>query len=605
MSDINPSQVVLTGKTVKIDEKETKTVKDVTNEEKKEEVKPEDVATVVEAAASESRTEGLAAETDPQEKPEVVDPPPTAETPNSVEMAIMPKTDMVPPEDLTVPESKEQEEDPISNFDEKGFNPDGVAKKVIETATDPDLGINQVAIVNAMDEKAAADTFSKLYPDEKSFEKAVEDPLSFWNLFVNAGKYGWNYQHLRDYISTLVENKVEQKLTKFKETEFADKVASRINTKAVDVTGAEAMNAFMSAINGFLKVNLMNSGFWVSLHRPQIAELQAVFDALELEQREVGYMIGAHYALCADMHLKKKFLESLINFRIINGSNLEGIYKDDNFYQALSYHDYETLVHAVLTLMSRSKGLRTRVACPQCHKIDLVEDIDIGSCKVINRDLITDEVRAWWNQKDANGKPVKRTLKDVKRYQKEILKNTHSFVEKFSHNNLDVPMNIRMNLRVPTMAEYFDDGERFINKITKLIDERDVGSSERRKLISANLGAHVYQMITPWVASIEQLDDEGNVVVRTSDREPIAMVLDTTAQDKTEAIRPLTELEKFTANTRFVWIGMFSMECPHCHAKPDFGFDQFFPLEVQTIFFGHLYRALPAEITQNQMGEKE
>jgi hypothetical protein len=43
------------------------------------------------------------------------------------------------------------------------------------------------------------------------------------------------------------------------------------------------------------------------------------------------------------------------------------------------------------------------------------------------------------------------------------------------------------------------------------------------------------------------------------------------------------------------------MECPHCHSKPDFGLDQFFPLEVQTIFFGHLYRVLPEEITRMQM----
>ena len=480
-----------------------------------------------------------------------------------------------------------------------GDKVDGVTSKALDTIDERDLAINQIAIVDALREEKMAELIAKLYPDDKSFEKASEDPLSFWNLFAQAGRNGWNYSHLQDYISTLINEKVEAKLKSIKDTEFKDKNASSINTTGVDVTGAEAMNAFMSSISGFLRVNLMNSGFWVTLRRPQIYELQNIFDDLELEQRELGYMIGAHYALVADVYIKKHFIELLVKYRIINGSNLEGIYRDDNFVNALSYNDYETIVHAVLTLMSRSKGVRTRVACPFCRTIDVVEDIDIGSCKWVNRDLITDEVRAWWAQtKDANGKPIKRTVADCLKYQREILKNDSSFIETFTGRGMDEPKKIRFNLKVPTMAEFFADGDMFVNKLTKLIDERDVGAAERRKLISANLAGHVYKMILPWIKSIERLDDSENTMFRTTDREPIMMVLDTTSQDQSESIRPLRELEKYVAATRFVWIGMFSMECPHCHSKPDFGFDQFFPLEVQTVFFGHLYRLLPAALTQ-------
>ena len=582
MSDINPSQVSFEKKHVKTaipDNQPTEVAEVVGVTQGNVEVPPE--ATVETAPANSIETQVIPAGAKIEEQIQVKPEEPKKEEP-----------------------AQETQEDNTEDslFDKDGFNADGVAKKVLETLADTDLGINQVAIVNALDEAGTAEKLSKLYPTDKEFEKATEDPTSFWNLFTSAGSNGWNYNHLRDFITTLIDNKVEKKLERIKNTEFADKTANKINTSAVDVTGIEAMNAFMSAVSGFLKVNLMNSGFWVTLRRPQIIELQGIFDSLELEQKEIGYMVGAHFALCADVYLKRKFIEALIDYRIINGSNLEGIYKDDNFAQAVSYLDYETLVHAVLTLMSRSKGLRTRVACPNCRKIDLVEDIDIGSCKVINRDLITDEVRAWWAQtKDAQGHPIKRTLKDVKKYQNEILKTQRSFIEKFSNNNLDAPRNIRLNLRVPTMAEYFEDGALFANKLNKLIDERDVGSSERRKIMAANLGAHLFQMITPWVRNIEMLDDEGNVAFRTADRDPIMMILDTTTQDKDEAIKPLKEIEAYTASTKFVWIGMFSMECPHCHSKPDFGLDQFFPLEVQTIFFGHLYRVLPEEITRMQM----
>lgn len=594
MSDINPSQVSFEKKHVK------KSIADAPAAE---------VVGVAQDTGT-SPAEQVAGET--QASVEVPAAATVESAPvNSVETQVIPAGTTIEaqhPVAQEEPKKEESAQEPKEDnaedalFDKEGFTADGVAKKVLESLADTDLGINQVAIVNALDEAGTAEKLSKLYPTDKEFEKATEDPTSFWNLFTAAGSNGWNYNHLRDFITTLIDNKVEKKLERIKNTEFADKTANKINTSAVDVTGIEAMNAFMSAVSGFLKVNLMNSGFWVTLRRPQIIELQGIFDSLELEQKEIGYMVGAHFALCADVYLKRKFIEALIDYRIINGSNLEGIYKDDNFAQAVSYLDYETLVHAVLTLMSRSKGLRTRVACPNCRKIDLVEDIDIGSCKVINRDLITDEVRAWWAQtKDAQGRPIKRTLKDVKKYQNEILKPQHSFIEKFSNNNLDTPRNIRLNLRVPTMAEYFEDGALFANKLNKLIDERDVGSSERRKIMAANLGAHLFQMITPWVRNIEMLDDEGKVAFRTADRDPIMMILDTTTQDKDEAIKPLKEIEAYTASTKFVWIGMFSMECPHCHSKPDFGLDQFFPLEVQTIFFGHLYRVLPEEITRMQM----
>ena len=64
---------------------------------------------------------------------------------------------------------------------------------------------------------------------------------------------------------------------------------------------------------------------------------------------------------------KKRFCDALIRYRIIRDSNLADIFntEKDVFNKALSFHDYEVLLHAVLTLMSR-KGFRARVVCPEC-----------------------------------------------------------------------------------------------------------------------------------------------------------------------------------------------------------------------------------------------
>ena len=50
------------------------------------------------------------------------------------------------------------------------------------------------------------------------------------------------------------------------------------------------------------------------------------------------------------------------------------------------------------------------------------------------------------------------------------------------------------------------------------------------------------------------------------------------------------ELNKFTVDSRFNYIGSFLIQCPKCGAKPETALDNFFPLDIETIFFGLLFR---------------
>lgn len=471
-----------------------------------------------------------------------------------------------------------------------------IDEMVARTLSAPDLHINQF-FLGKRDLQYISDKLHEMYPTEAKQKEASENPLSMFNLLLQSFRDGWGTNQLMSYIG-VIANKVKGEtnrpcdhLTHAAEAGIKDGFTTSVNKSGkVDLTGEEARNAFMASISGLLKVKLPNSGFWVTVRRPLIHELQDIFEAADLEMRETGYSIGPHFALVADVYIKRRFLDSLIKYRIIRDSNLEGIFKDDTFFKALAFHDYDVLMHAVLSLMTRSKGIRARVVCPECNHATLLEKIDIQSAKFFNRELVTPAMHDWFIRKvDENGKPIgKLSLKDLEHYRKDILGFSYSFTEQFEDTN------IRINLREPTMDVYFDIGDRICSQIQETIDESGTDDKQRRQLILANLAAHSYHMLGPWVDSLEQLDPTGNVTMRTSDIPTILDMFDITTQEA--SMKPLDELEKFLSMSKIAYIGLFALECPHCHAKPDVGANQFYPLELQTIFFGQLFRQLPAEL---------
>ena len=471
---------------------------------------------------------------------------------------------------------------------------------IAETFGARDLFVNQLAF-GKRETEYINKKLHDLYPDEESQKKASEDPLSMFNLIIGAFRDGWGSNQAMSLVDCLMQKNEAGKapidnLVHYKDekvSSLGDGVTYHIKTGSVDISGEEARDAFMTELSGMKRVKLLNSGFWVTIRRPLIHELQEVFDAADMEQREAGYSIGAHFALAADVFIKQKFCQALIKYRIIRDSNLKDIFnvKDDVFFKALAYHDYEVLVHAVLSLMSR-KGLRARVVCPECFRATMLDNIDVASSKYYNLDLITPQMKDWFDAKvDANGKPIgKRTLEDLEHYRKDILGFKMSWTEDFD------PTKIRVNFSEPTMYKYFVTGEKLIRRIQDAVDEVSTDDEDRRKVILANLGAHVYHMLTPWVDTIEILDDNGNTRNRTSDAEAIMNTFDITTQENSP--RPLDELSKFLAASKITYIGTFALECPYCHAKPDCGANQFYPLEAQTIFFGQLFRLLPEELTR-------
>ena len=521
---------------------------------------------------------------------------PTAAAPDEAALAAALAGEADPP---TEPEDVDPENnDADDEEDDEWKDPaaEYVDDKSRETILDKDLYLNQVTAGDRDPRKIAA-VLRKFYPTKEMQERAAEDPVSLYNLLLIAFKQGWGTNQCASYSSALAAKQADgtsaiDHLADVKSVGLEDKTAKRIRHSEVNLTGDAAYNAFMSRMCGYRKINLLNSGFWVSVRRPIIDELQDMYDIIDMEQKELGYAIGSHFALCTDMYVKMKFCELCIKFKIIVDSNLKGLYKDDNFIRALSVHDYDVLMHGVLSLMTR-KGLRLRMVCPECYKSSILDNVDIASARYVNLNLLTPAVREWWNKPAAtpDGKRVLYTLKDLENYRENVL----GF--KMSFETVIGDANIRFNMRVPTMYEFVENGRILLGRLQEIIENSSDTDTRRSHQLMSNIDAHFVKMISPWVRNTEELDDDGKVLTRTEDAKTILSILDIATQEQTDV--PFDKFTEFLGGSKITYIGTYALECPHCHAKPDVGLkNQFYPLEVQTIFFGQMFRLLPAELTQ-------
>ena len=346
-----------------------------------------------------------------------------------------------------------------------------------------------------------------------------------------------------------------------------------------------------SCLGGLHRVCLLNSGFWVVLRAPGMDELSELFATIDAEGREIGRSLGAHFALISDMYIKRKFTEMLIKKRIIVESNFRDIYEKDEFEKVLSFHDYDALMHALLSICTR-KGLRMQMYCPACGEESEETKMDISACKFINRNLMTDEMIAHWNMKrDAQGNRIIFSKDDLRRYVEKLPVETQVIQQTI--NNGITNARVEMELAVPSFARYFRVGAKLITMLTQTINNIARGNQDKNELSKESLEIHGYQLIAPWVKTLRVYEeDDKEPILVTEDTDVILDYLDGIVQDEVNTLNTIDVLNDFVSKTRITYIGTFSLECPKCHAKPETNGLNFYPIDVHTVFFGQCFRLL-------------
>ena len=452
-----------------------------------------------------------------------------------------------------------------------------------------DLGLNQVILGKHSDILA---DIARIYKTEAALKAARKDPKSLISRISEALETGWGSSSHNDLEDILRRNDAYKALAPQSEMDKAirDARPTSIRLGSVDLAGDDAMLAIKSRLGGLIRIQLLNSGFWIAIRAPSLAELQELYASVDIEGRELGRIIGGHMCLCVDMFLKQKLIDLLFTHKMIMRSNFA--FKDKNeFIRNLAYHDYDTILHAFVTLMSRH-GFRVRLICPHCDTQSVETNMDISGAKFVNMNLMTEPVRKWWaTTHTPDGKPVVHTEEDLKKYRNEIL-NFHMVSTQVVNNGVN-DVKVELDIIEPTYDRFFSVGQHLIDQLNSTINAIANGEESRANLVKASLNVHGFQLIAPWVREMRLVNEAGEVEVRTVDPAVIVDYLDQLLQEDTTSM--FTDLHEFVSKSKFNYFGSFSIKCPKCGATPESNLDNFYPLEIQTIFFGLFFRHLRVE----------
>lgn len=451
----------------------------------------------------------------------------------------------------------------------------GSSKKTEEN--DADLLFNQVVTGTTED---VNNYVNKSFKSTAELYSTLEDETQFVTNLANANRNGLSNANMVANGDILSEGQLYKRLKPHNDTA----VVKDAFTHGADYTskdgsiyqlsGKKARIAVTARMRGIQKINLLNSGFYIIVRAPNLAELSEFTTSVDLDAKQFGRMIGNHFGLCMDVFTKSKIMELLSDYELIIDSNFPDITKKGVLAQHMSLLDFDVVLHGIISLMYRN-GMRLKLVCPKCQNIEPNNLIDIASAKYMNTDLFTDKVAEYWGTKhDDNGRPIIRTVKDLIDYRRTIL----GFESRVVQERPD-GCGVAFSIKDPSMARYMTIGEKFISKINATLHG---SNTQRDDEIKYNSTIHLYQMFAPWVEKMQILNPDRSVNFETSDIDTIIDALDLSVQKDFNFV---DDINKFVNKYKFDHIGTFAIECPKCHSKPELGLDDFYPLDVETIFF--------------------
>ena len=513
--------------------------------------------------------------------------PPEKEIPPAENITVIPNRE---PQQISAKIQVEKEtpkkEEPVSEPEEQVDPSEGELRREFaglfnierqkETKTSEDAGIDTMLNAVSTGTKEDNDKVMDQFSSDAALRKAVAVPGSFMQILSEVIQYGWGSSTIQADLREILEHsETYKKLAKQPDLvrDFFTHGAKYNSDAPTSLSGKKARIAVMARMRGLQKVNFLNSGFYVILRAPQMAELQEFASSVEIEATELGHELGNHFGLVTDVFIKEKFIELLQDYNLIVDSNFADINKKGALAENLSYFDYDVAMWALVSLMYR-KGLHTKIACTHCKTVSPDVLIDVLSTKWINNDLYTEEMINYWSQKtDENGRPVMRQVKDLQNYRNNIVNRTKRIIQKQDDYTLAI------TLRDPTMAKFISVGTNLVNDLNKTLHGPSRLREDQIKMKSI---IHLFQMYAPWVAKIEFLDDNGKVMFETDDTQSIMDALDISNQKYHDL---LTNISEYISEAKINHIGTFTIECPNCGAKPETKLDNFYPLDVETIFF--------------------
>lgn len=327
------------------------------------------------------------------------------------------------------------------------------------------------------------------------------------------------------------------------------------------LSGQAAIALLTNRYRGVYKVYLHNSGFHIRMMPLTNSEIDAWFQEVNFDKKELGRIIGGHFYLGGDVFAKRKLMEQVRLCTV--ESNLKDWEKGTTLQDNISIHDYDTLCWAFCSMM-HPQGILFTTICPNCKSVSSEQYMDLTRMAYINPDIYTEEALAFV----LSEKPV--TPADLEFYRTNLLKTT---------GTIKITGSDYMTVRDPSIGRFVSIGYTLLSRLAARVKDGNL-SMDSDQVTKFSL-FQLNRMLTAWIDTLV-LSNPGGPSEPIKDQEAIQHILPTLIENYPNV---LTQMEEFMTNTKISYYLRINMKCPMCGHTLDLVKDNLYPVDMQELLF--------------------
>jgi hypothetical protein len=369
------------------------------------------------------------------------------------------------------------------------------------------------------------------------------------------------YTNFAEFLNELFNNKDN---SSFKEIALKSTSGKRFGK---DLKGEQAALAFTAKLKGLKKVYLYNSGFYIIIRPLTMGELSMFFQSVDMDDNDLGKLLGYYRFTIHDAFIKQKFMELLPT--VIVSSNLKGWKNSSILLNSISFNDYDTLLWAMSTLVYRDP-IELSLNCLKCKNKD-TKTIDINKTFLLNNDVVSEAALEF-----IHSDKEEVTLEDIKDYKTNLLKAS----SELTHND------IHYKFSVPSMYDYLDNA---INTIAVIVAAVNGENSVKNRMVINKTIIEFNRNYIPWIDEIGILEN-GELTTTSRDKKAFPSILDSLGNDDSNS-EFHEKIYDFMRDSLGTLIGYKPYSCTNCGAeyKTKSGYAAW---DVERLFFDLTYQLL-------------
>ena len=337
------------------------------------------------------------------------------------------------------------------------------------------------------------------------------------------------------------------------------------------LSGSAARAAVKSQIQGLYRIQLYNSGFWIDVCPPDLAQIESWMTSIDRESKEMGRYLGGVSYTVTGVLLKKKMCDILKE--IVYRSNYEHWSRPDKLFQHISFHDYDTILWGLCCAMYRDgAGIGVYCTNPDCRYVDNSQYLDLTKLCYINTAIFPPECMKFMTER-AHRISDTVTDEDLNKYQEMLhFTKTTSVIES---------VHVSYKMSVPSLYEVVESGAALVGElVAKANGEKNIQSD----IMQNQLTFHLFKMFLPWINTLTMYHDD-NATVKHILYDKMA-IYDSLLTEKYDQTNLYEEIVTFIRDTKIAYHAAHTLKCPKCGKLAELDKDNITPLDMEYIFFG-------------------